>query len=72
MLAILQWRRDSTTRRLAAWMAVAPHLCEPISGEFSVAPMPTSWSGWLETMGLFLLTILFVFAGTQRDDSQHT
>jgi len=73
VLAILQWRRDSNTRRFAVWMAVgAAFVLGLLAGNFPVAPTPISWSGWLEIAGLFLLTILFVFAGTQRDDAHQS
>jgi hypothetical protein len=71
MLALLQWRRDVTARTFAVWMAVGAAFFLGLSaGDFSTGTTTFAWSGWLEIAGLFLLTLLFVFAGTRRDDSR--
>jgi len=71
MLAILQWKRDATARRFAVWMAVgAAFFLGLAAGDFSLGTTPVPFSGWLEIAGLFLLILLFVLAGTRRDDSQ--
>ena len=71
MLAILQWKRDATTRRFAVWMAVgAAFFLGLAAGDFSLGTTPVPFSGWLEIAGLALLMLLFVLAGTSRDDRQ--